>query len=193
MKSYTLFLQKDMVMFNIGSKVQLKPEYRHVCKFGRRGQIGDVSYIGDQQVVVWWGEKKAIINKKFLMFHKQTKCHNPPYTMGNCYATCLAHLTGIPLSDIPKIEDHFDDGTWLPKLYRWIHQYDYTLLETPGHVIMPGRYLVTGPSPNVPGVNHVCIYENGKLLFDPAHSNKGVKEILYTTFLVDIKKLRQYL
>lgn len=182
------------MQFKTGDRVQIKSEYRGLSKLGSRGQIGEISYIDDNEeyVAVHWGERCTLVSKNHLTWHKQTKQHMPPKQYGNCYSICLAHVLGVPLSILPKFENMFDKKyNWSSILAAWLLEYDVTIIEMKGHVQCSFPYIVSGPSPNYPEVNHCVVYQDGKMIFDPAHSNKGVLSEDYTTFFADISHLKK--
>ena len=167
-------------MFKIGDRVQVKVPFCKYGKFGARGQIGKVAAINDDYIsVVWSDTKNSIIRYDQLTWHKQTKQHLPPKQFGNCYSTCIAHVLGVPLATLPKFENMFGKKyNWSSILAKWLLDYNITVIEMKGHVQCSFPYIVSG-------------YQDGKMIFDPAHSNKGVLSEDYTTFFADIAHLKK--
>jgi hypothetical protein len=102
---------------------------------------------------------------------------------GNCYASCIAALTGIPLEDIPNF---CTKDSWLEDSTAWLKERGWALafvyrdaprgaddLPEDQTVWSNMPYIVSGQSPRGDFL-HACVYANGKLLHDPHPSNQGV-------------------
>lgn len=121
---------------------------------------------------------------------------------GNCYAACIASLMELPITEVPNVEVffHLDNSFWNeimltfinskgwdigcddrfkvyhPELHYqlrgpadkdfdlWLNELKFELLRE--------YYLVSGQSSR--GVNHICIYQNGRLVHDPHPTKEGI-------------------
>lgn len=110
----------------------------------------------------------------------QTKYRTPenPTQVGNCFATCVANVLGLKIEDVPNIEVLFaiDRNFWLKVFDKWIYSigYDYIRIEE-NEWDKDELYLANGITER--GTIHSVIYQNGKLLFDPYPSGKGLVEV----------------
>lgn len=107
----------------------------------------------------------------------QTKLHDPPNQRGNCFATCIACFLDLEINEVPAFETlmNFDDPsdhTWAKEATRFLSEKGFMWGSLEGHISNDEFYLVTGKSSR--GVNHCCIYQNGKLFHDPHPSQEGL-------------------
>jgi hypothetical protein len=100
---------------------------------------------------------------------------------GNCFATCIAALIGVPVEDVPNfcLED-----TWFSDAVNWLFKRGWGTAyfygdDTKGQV-PPGAclysvlpYIATGPSPRGDFL-HSVIERDGKLFHDPHPSDAGL-------------------
>lgn len=99
--------------------------------------------------------------------------------IGNCLGACISSLTGIDLSEFPIHHDGSIDGDWAKRINKILKPYGYQMIafdftkETLEIIDTP--IIAGGDSPNYEGQKHVVLWRNGKMLFDPAPSNKGLK------------------
>ncbi len=101
--------------------------------------------------------------------------------VGNCFATCVAALTGIPLEDVPNFclkDSWFEDAVnWLWE-HGWGVAYFYGSDEK-GQLPEGARlystlpYIATGPSPRGDFL-HSVVERDGKLLHDPHPDDTGL-------------------
>lgn len=120
----------------------------------------------------------------------QTKLHNPP-VIGNCFATVVACFLGLKIEDIPPFEDMMpfdknkpkDNKTWVGAAVKFLSEKGYEWGSLEGHT--SGYYLVVGKS--VRGVNHVCIYKDGKLWHDPHPDRSGLVSEDYFEYIDKVK------
>lgn len=110
----------------------------------------------------------------------QTKFHNPPKVVGNCFAACVASLMESRISAIPAFEDWMHEKDWATKASQYFAYNGWEWGSLDGH-IENEFYLVIGKSAR--GVNHCCVYFNGKLFHDPHPSQDGLLSEDYFEFL----------
>jgi len=114
----------------------------------------------------------------------QTRLHNPPESIGNCFATVVACLVHMAIDEVPAVEKLMPDVgndsqpdyelSWVDIMTAWLneHGYSWYVLE---EWQKDEYYIAVGPSPR--GVNHCCIYLNGDLYHDPHPSRAGLVEV----------------
>lgn len=104
--------------------------------------------------------------------NKQTRLHNPPCVRGNCFAAVLSSLLELESAeDVIQIQEHYEKD-WVHILDEWLISRGYGLEKISGHLDTKEYYMVTGKTDT--GVMHVCIYKNGKMVWDPNPSKKGI-------------------
>lgn len=107
---------------------------------------------------------------------------------GNCFAACIASLLEMPITEVPNIETLFgiEDNYYWEVLWRWLGHIGYELSIDERfkcfhgdesklqfkEILKDQYYLVSGKSPR--GIQHVCIYQNGKLIHDPHPTKDGL-------------------
>jgi hypothetical protein len=116
---------------------------------------------------------------------------------GNCYASAIASIMELPLSEVPNVEVffHMQDEFWQTVMLTFInskgwdlcsddrfkvfHDDQFGVNESMREVYIDAckdkYYLVTGKSER--GVHHICIYRNGALVHDPHPSRDGLLTI----------------
>lgn len=104
----------------------------------------------------------------------QTKLHKPEEGQrGNCFAAVIASFLCCSIKDVPRFEDTMHDTEiWPQNAVQWLAERGWNWGSLKGHLYGDQFYLVVGKSPR--GVNHVCIYRNGKLWHDPHPSQAGL-------------------
>jgi hypothetical protein len=127
---------------------------------------------------------------------KQTTFYDPENnTRGNCMITCYANALGLNPDDCPPFEKFFDvkypDTSFYQEcLILWFNRLGYELktsLSDPLPILNEHTfYFAVGPSAR--GVNHMVVYQNGKIFHDPHPSNDGLELIHYYEYLVPILK-----
>jgi lysozyme family protein len=101
---------------------------------------------------------------------------------GNCLPAviaCFLHLDSA--EDAIQIQEYYDRDDWHIFLFEWLNGRGWDMGTMPSHVYDNTFYLVSGLSPR--GVNHICIYQNGKLWHDPHPSGDGIKTEEYFEYL----------
>lgn len=121
-----------------------------------------------------------------MKFIKQTRVHIADKQYGNCFPTVIACLLDLEIADVPNFEllynvkDTFKGDTelWQRILISWLHSKGYEWYTVKQEDILPDEYyLVVGLSPR--GIMHVCIYQNGKMVWDPHPSDGGLTDERY--------------
>jgi len=103
----------------------------------------------------------------------QTRLHNPPEVLGNCFPAVIACFLDLDSpEDAIQIQEEYNDEDWVTILDDWLIERGFEIIQINGHQNDDSYYLVTGMSPR--GVNHVCIYQNGELYHDPHPSGDGL-------------------
>lgn len=114
----------------------------------------------------------------------QTRFKNESGERDNCLATAIACILDLnSAEDALQVQEFYtdnpDDPTWELILDHWLKERGWEIALLAGHLIGGGPYLVTGTTHRDNDL-HVCIYEDGELLWDPHPDNTGiVKEIQY--------------
>lgn len=104
---------------------------------------------------------------------QQTRLHNPPESLGNCFPTVLACLLDLDSpEDVIQIQEKYKEPDWNIQLFKWLEERGWIWGTIPGHLYDGSYYMVTGDTNR--GAKHICIYQNGKLYHDPNPCNKGL-------------------
>lgn len=110
---------------------------------------------------------------------------------GNCYAAAIASMLDLPITEVPNVEIFFpwsdDNRFWDEWMNKWLELKGYRIEPAPEYGVFhddqyyPGGtresllgdyYFVSGKS--LRGVNHICIYQDGKLFHDPHPTREGL-------------------
>lgn len=105
----------------------------------------------------------------------QTRLHRgmKPEERGNCYPAVIACIMGLDSAeDAIQIQEQYEHEVWYGILTQWVAMRGYVFYLLLGHQYDDSFYFVSGPSKR--GVNHICIYKNGKLWHDPHPSGDGI-------------------
>lgn len=126
------------------------------------------------------------------------------YPDGNCFATCIAMITGIPLEEIPNFASYTEaNGNWWKDISDWLSPRGWggimiteeamkeNKADFYGFRITGMPFILTGKSPGG-NYNHCVVqYENKDgttFELDPSPSRKGVLEpIADVVILVPLK------
>jgi len=109
---------------------------------------------------------------KFMKMVKQTKFGED----GNCFIACLASILGTNIDIIPDA----DMGQWWIAINKWLLlNYGLFLIST---TTVPNNFygsivIADGVSPRSCNKKHAVLWRDGKILFDPHPSNRGVLEV----------------
>ncbi|RPE05566.1 hypothetical protein EGT74_24600 [Chitinophaga lutea] len=133
-----------------------------------------------------------------MKFLTQTKFYDPTAGVrGNCMMACYASFFDLELSQVPAIEELFDDESvsWYERLVNWLNSLGYDEERNhfkQGRPVDPAEsgykdyYFAVGPASR--GVHHMVIYRHGKLVHDPHPSREG---LLQVDGFITLKKLTQ--
>ena len=111
----------------------------------------------------------------------QTRLHNPPTSIGNCFPTVIACIMDLDNpEDVIQIQEYYkedgkEDGIWANILIDWLFKNGYEWYSLEGHLDNDEYYLVIGKT--IRDTTHVCIYQNGELYHDPHPSQDGLTKI----------------
>ena len=115
---------------------------------------------------------------------------------GNCYATCIACLLYLPITEVPNLETLFDipDDFHVEVLEKWLNERGYKAIGVKASEDVYHKegimsmneikewedrtdeyYIATGESPR--GLNHACVYIAGVLYHDPHPSGEGLLNV----------------
>jgi len=76
--------------------------------------------------------------------------------------------------DALQVQNLYNEESWCETLIEWLNSNGWDLGTLHGHLDTDEFYLVTGISPRNSKINHVCIYQNGKLWHDPHPDGTGI-------------------
>lgn len=103
----------------------------------------------------------------------QTRIHNPPEILGNCFPTVIACFLDLDSpEDVIQIQERYLENDWNIQLQKWLNERGWRWESIDGHLYDNSYYVVTGKTNR--GANHICIYKNGKLYHDPNPCNSGL-------------------
>lgn len=125
---------------------------------------------------------------------------------GNCFAACVASMLDMEIAEVPNVEVFFDTSwdyrylmnQWLEvrfglKLeytddYNLFHDCDDWTENTNSERLRLANelYIASGPSPR--GVSHACIYQAGKLIWDPHPTREGILSVEFAQKLIKIEQ-----
>ena len=113
---------------------------------------------------------------------------------GNCFQTTIACLLEIPPTEVPNVETLFDmpESPWYSVMWQFLKHKGYELCTDDRYKVFHDEsygleqgkrdewlsdlkdklYLVSGKSPR--GINHVCVFQNGKMIWDCHPSREGI-------------------
>lgn len=118
---------------------------------------------------------------------------------GNCFAAVIASMLELPITEVPNVEVFFHMShphwsfimdtflkskgweLWGDDRYRCFHtglitdQDEMDKAQELCEQLKDSYYLASGLSAR--GVHHICIYQNGQLVWDPHPSREGLKTI----------------
>jgi len=119
---------------------------------------------------------------------QQTRIHNPPEVLGNCFPTVIACFLDLDSpDDVIQIQEKYQEKDWNIQLFNWLKERGWVWKTISGHLYDDSFYTVTGKvSRN--GASHICIYRNGELYHDPNPCNSGlISEDVFETFTKESK------
>jgi hypothetical protein len=134
----------------------------------------------------------------------QTRLHrgNKPEERGNCFPSVIASILEMDVEDVIQIQEHYD-GDWMGTLLNWLSERNYqyccadhykcfhpelhyqlrnsdgrtpddALIKEMCEIYKDQYYLVAGRSPRHPDINHIVIFQNGKMIHDPHPDRSGI-------------------
>lgn len=121
----------------------------------------------------------------------QTRLHNPPLSRGNCFPAVIACFLDLDSpEDVIQVQEIYDkEGIdWRDELDNWLINRGWEMGSLRNHLQTDEYYLVSGVSPRNPNINHVCIYQKGKLFHDPHPDQTGILTEDYFEYLEKISK-----
>jgi len=113
----------------------------------------------------------------------QTVLSNKEGTVhGNCFWTCIASVTHIPLSEF---EDYQNEKNWFPLLWDKLIKYEFEYhggINNLEKILdykkgIDGYYVVDGESPRGFVRGHSVVFKDGKMVHDPHPENLGLSKI----------------
>lgn len=112
----------------------------------------------------------------------QTRLHNPPISIGNCFPTVIACFLDLDSpEDVIQIQEKYKEEGWNTQLFNWLQDRGWNWEVVEGHRFDDTFYTVTGSTNR--GNSHICIYMNGKLYHDPHPSKSGLtSEVVFENF-----------
>ena len=117
----------------------------------------------------------------------QTRVHNPPEILGNCFPTVIACFLDLNSpEDVIQIQEKYKEEDWNTQLFNWLQDRGWVWKTLDGHLYDDSFYTVTGKTNR--GANHICIYKNGELYHDPNPINEGL--LTEDIFEVIFKKVK---
>ena len=120
---------------------------------------------------------------------QQTRLHNPPEVLGNCFPTVIACFLDLDSpEDAIQIQENYKDRYWNVILQDWLKDKGWIWKTIKGHLYDDTFYTVTGKT-NRGNASHICIYQNGKLYHDPNPSKSGLITEDIFEILEEIKKV----
>lgn len=120
---------------------------------------------------------------------QQTRLHNPPEILGNCFPTVIACFLDLNSpEDAIQIQEKYKEEDWNNQLQKWFLERGWEWKKINGHLFDDSYYLVIGKT-NRGNASHVCIYQNGKLYHDPNPCNEGLITEEYFEIILEKKKI----
>ena len=118
---------------------------------------------------------------------QQTRIHNPPEVLGNCFPTVIACFLDLDSpEDVIQIQEKYKEDDWNIRLQKWLQEKGWVWKSIDGHLYDDSFYTVTGKTNR--GASHICIYKNGELYHDPNPINEGLlSEDIFETFIKEAK------
>lgn len=95
---------------------------------------------------------------------------------GDCFAACVATITGVPLDQIPNFIEAGRE--WFAVLWNWADETGWDVYSAHSKETLPnGPLIVTGPGAR--GFGHACVWiggPDGMIAWDPHPSRAGLVE-----------------
>ena len=121
---------------------------------------------------------------------QQTRLHNPPEILGNCFPTVIACFLDLNSpEDVIQIQEKYKEDGWNNQLQKWLLEKGWEWKKISGHLFDNSYYLVIGKT-NRGNASHICIYQNGELYHDPNPCNEGLLTEIKTSTPEGLEKER---
>lgn len=124
-------------------------------------------------------EERRVVVPELPERVEQTRLHNPPESVGNCFQAVLAGLLRIPIESVPTFRE---SRPWQHAVNAWLRQFGLQWMPLDGNDY-PGECLrfgisgtwheIAGKSPRGSG-GHSCAAKDGALEWDPHPSEIGL-------------------
>jgi hypothetical protein len=134
---------------------------------------------------------------------KQTRIHlgAKPSERGNCLPAVLASVLEMDVDDVLQIQEHYDEAGWMDLLSKWLDERGYIYCTADQYMcfhpeliyyeegekmceeLMDSFYFVSGQSPRNPLINHIVIFQNGRMIHDPHPDGTGINTLSNFTCL----------
>lgn len=113
-------------------------------------------------------------------FKTQTILHDDELgRSGNCTQAAIATLLDLPLESVPDFNNETEGPREFWELVEaFFNGIGYEFYIGSGLHVYDGLYLASGPSPR--GVQHMVVYKNGELFWDPHPSGTGIVVVSHT-------------
>ena len=115
----------------------------------------------------------------------QTKLHDPPAVIGNCFATVVACFLDTDIDKVPPVEDIMQEDHWVSVMTGFLNAHGWEWDSLDGHLENNEYYIVVGQSDR--GNPHCCIYLNGELYHDPHPDQTGLITETHFEYLRNLK------
>lgn len=118
---------------------------------------------------------------------------------GNCYAAAIASILEVPITEVPNVEVlfHIEGSYWSEVMHTFLNSIGWELCTDNRFMVFHDEnygldsgtrqqkidyckdkyYFVSGKSAR--GVQHITIWQNGKMVHDPHPSNDGIETFEY--------------
>lgn len=131
----------------------------------------------------------------------QTRLHqgNKPEERGNCFPSVIASMLEMDVEDVIQIQEHYDTD-WMDILLNWLSERNYIycsadhfkcfhpdlhyqlrwsgdkdeFINEQCALYKDQYYFVAGRSPRNSDINHIVIFQNGKMIHDPHPDRSGI-------------------
>lgn len=98
---------------------------------------------------------------------------------GNCTQAAIATFMGMTLDEVPDFNNTTEDAAeFWAAIEQWFWNMGYSFDHYSGLHTWDGLYLAGGLSPR--GVQHMVVYKDGELFWDPHPSRAGIDPVQST-------------
>lgn len=121
--------------------------------------------------------------------------HNPPESIGDCHAACLATILEVPIEGVPRVKgtETTDIETWWAELGNWLNSdnwylFKYTISDKVNQMWLspsdPPVWIAGGESQR--GGLHCVVMQGNDMFHDPHQSRSGLIGITFAEILVSV-------